>query len=129
MLFKKSTDKGERIPKEFEPYFTGKDVFLSTLTDDKKGLVNRVTNVTFGKGIRNIWHSHEGGQILVVTSGKGYYQEFGKEKILIELGDVITIAKDVIHWHGATEDSEMSHIYITGDPKSSPVVWRKDLEK
>ena len=32
----------------------------------------------FRPGRRNSWHSHEGGQLLLCTSGRGYYQETGK---------------------------------------------------
>lgn len=37
-----------------------------------------VAGVTFAPGCRNSWHSHEGGQLLLCTSGRGYYQETGK---------------------------------------------------
>lgn len=36
-----------------------------------------VNNVTLEPDARNNWHNHPGGQILLVTSGKGYYQEEG----------------------------------------------------
>lgn len=121
--------QGEKMPEIYASYFTGTDVKLATLTDPNKELSNSASNVVFGKGIRNIWHKHEGGQILIVISGKGYYQELNKEKQLITEGDVITIGKNVIHWHGATEDSEMEHIAITGDPHTSTVEWLPELEE
>ena len=37
-----------------------------------------VGNVTFSPGCRNSWHKHAGGQILLVTGGRGYYQEWGQ---------------------------------------------------
>ena len=40
-----------------------------------------VGNVTFEPGCRNHWHIHHadtgGGQILLCTGGRGYYQEWG----------------------------------------------------
>lgn len=36
-----------------------------------------VGNVTFAPGVRNGWHAHPGGQILLCTSGRGLYQEKG----------------------------------------------------
>ncbi len=121
--------KGELIPENLKQFFVGEEIYLQTLTNIEKGLVNSVANVTFAAGTRNIWHSHPGGQILLITDGEGYYQEQGKEKQLIKPGDVITIGKDVAHWHGATETSSMSHIYIQGDPTAEPVVWLPELEK
>lgn len=122
-------DKGNKVPEIYAPYFTGEDVNLSVLTDESKGLKNKVSNVTFGKGIRNIWHSHPGGQILIIVEGEGYYQEQGKERQLVKEGDVITIGKNIIHWHGATEDSTMSHLVVSGDHTSETVEWMPELEK
>ena len=45
--------------------------------------LNSTPNVTFEPGCRNNWHVHHGdkggGQIFACTSGRGYYQEWGKE--------------------------------------------------
>ncbi len=129
MDFKTLFEKGELIPNEFKRGFKGEEVYLKFLTDESKELGNKVANVTFGKGVRNIWHKHEGGQILIVTDGEGYYQEQGKDKQLIKAGDVITIGKNVVHWHGATEESKMAHLAINGDSVSEAVVWLPELEE
>lgn len=43
-----------------------------------------VSNVTFEPGCRNNWHVHrasrDGGQILLVTAGRGYHQEWGRSR-------------------------------------------------
>lgn len=72
-----------------------------------------VYNVTFDPGVRNSWHSHAVGQILLCTDGIGYYQEKGGEARRLGPGDVVNIPADVEHWHGATPDSRFSHIGIT----------------
>ncbi len=128
MKIKTTFKKGELIPENFRPVFVGEEVYLSFLTDESKELVNKVANVVFAPGTRNIWHSHPGGQILIVTDGEGYYQEKDKEKQLIKVGDVITIGKDVIHWHGATEESSMAHLVVEGDPNAETVKWLPELE-
>ena len=68
--------------------------------------------VFFGKSgggpdyCRNNWHiHHKGGQILLVTGGRGYYQEWGKEAQELKAGDVVNIPPEVKHWHGAAPDS------------------------
>ena len=44
-----------------------------------------IGNVTFEPGCRNNWHIHKadkgGGQILLCTNGRGWYQEWGKEEV------------------------------------------------
>jgi quercetin dioxygenase-like cupin family protein len=68
--------------------------------------------INFGKGIRNKFHIHGSDQILIVTSGKGIVAT-ENEKREVSTGDIILFPAGEKHWHGATEDSEFSHIYIT----------------
>ena len=75
-----------------------------------------ISNVTFEPGCRNNWHIHHadtgGGQILLVTAGRGYYQEWGAEPVELHPGDVVNVPAGVKHWHGATSDSWFTHIAI-----------------
>jgi quercetin dioxygenase-like cupin family protein/alkylhydroperoxidase/carboxymuconolactone decarboxylase family protein YurZ len=73
-----------------------------------------VGDVVFEPGCRNNWHSHSAGQILLVTEGRGFYQERGKPAQRLTKGDVVVIPSGVQHWHGATRDSRFVHIGITG---------------
>ena len=42
---------------------------------------------------RNNWHiHHNGGQILLCTAGRGYYQEWGKSAQELNPGDVVNMA-------------------------------------
>jgi quercetin dioxygenase-like cupin family protein len=50
-----------------------------------------VGDVTFEPGARNNWHSHSAGQLLVVTAGRGYYQEKGQPARLLRVGDAVSI--------------------------------------
>ena len=76
-----------------------------------------ISNVTFEPACRNNWHSHTGGQILIVVGGEGWYQERDKEARLLKVGDVVEIAPNVEHWHGATATSWFSHLAIECNPK------------
>ena len=93
----------------FAQYFIGKS-YLLPLT------MNPIPtfNVTFEPGCRNNWHIHHadkgGGQLLICVSGRGWYQEEGKEAIKLVPGTVINIPANVKHWHGAAKDSWMQHI-------------------
>ncbi len=92
------------------PLFTGSDVTRQVLLPDSKEYNINVVN--FGKGIRNKFHAHDSEQILIITSGMGIIATETEEKV-ITVGDVVIIPAGEKHWHGATKDSEFSHIYVS----------------
>jgi quercetin dioxygenase-like cupin family protein len=92
------------------PIFTGPDVTRQLLVPDSKELSVNVVN--FGKGVRNKLHSHDSEQVLIITAGKGIVATETEERVVTE-GDVVLIAPGEKHWHGATPDSEFSHIYVS----------------
>ena len=97
--------------KSFEsPLFTGPGVSRQTLLPDSREF--NVNIVNFGKGVRNKFHAHDGEQVLIVTSGQGYIAT-ETEKIAITVGDVVLIPAGEKHWHGAAEESEFSHIFVS----------------
>ncbi|MBR1425810.1 carboxymuconolactone decarboxylase family protein [bacterium] len=103
----------------FAKYFIGQS-YLNILTKDQV----LVANVTFEPRCRNNWHIHNGGgQILLVTDGRGYYQEWGKPARELHRGDVVNIAPGVKHWHGAASDSWFSHIAIEVPSESGSTDW------
>ena len=80
--------------------------------------------VSFEKGAKPAWHTHPNGQTLIVISGKGYVQQKGEEKLLMEEGSVVTIPPDTLHWHGATDESPMAHVAISTPEAGSTVSWQ-----
>ena len=72
-----------------------------------------VNQINFAKGVRNKFHIHTNEQVLIVTSGKGVCAT-EKEEVTVFPGDVILFPAGEKHWHGATPDSDFSHIFITG---------------
>lgn len=86
-----------------------------------------IGNVTFEPGVRNRWHSHPGGQILLCTKGIGYFQEKGKAIQLLNEGDVVEIAADIVHWHGASPESEFTHLAISTKVSLGDAVWFKHV--
>lgn len=95
----------------FAKFFVGQS-YLAPLSTSQVGIFN----VTFEPGCRNNWHIHHaksgGGQILICISGRGYYQEWGKEAQELHPGDVVNIPVGVKHWHGAACDSWFSHLAL-----------------
>ena len=97
-------EKNEALGK----YFVGQS-YLNMLSTQQVA----IGNVTFEPGCRNNWHiHHKGGQILLCTAGRGYYQEWGKPAQELHPGDVVNISPEVKHWHGAKADSWFSHIAV-----------------
>ena len=89
-------------------YFTGTS-YLKMLSTERVP----IANVTFEPGCRNFWHiHHKGGQILLVTAGRGWYQESGQPARELHAGDVVNIAPETKHWHGAAKDSWFSHVGV-----------------
>ena len=103
-------------------YFTG-TAWVKILVPADDTFNTSIGNVVFEPGCRNNWHTHGGGQILIVTDGTGYYQEKGKPIQLIRKGDVIKIPPGVEHWHGATQDSELTHLAINTNTQKGIVEW------
>lgn len=114
--------KGERVGND---NFTG-NVWLQMLLTNDSDFNTSIGQVSFEAGARTKWHKHPSGQILLVTAGVGYHQEQGKEIVEIRKGDVIRCLPDVIHWHGGSKESGMSHIAISPNLEKGSVVW---LEK
>lgn len=86
-----------------------------------------IGNVTFEPGCRNNWHIHHsdkgGGQLLLVTAGRGYYQEWGKSAQEIKTGDVIHIPANTKHWHGAAPTSAMQHLSLEVPGENTSNEW------
>ena len=83
-----------------------------------------IHNVTFEPGCRNNWHiHHKGGQILFVTDGRGWYREWGKPARALKPGDVVYIAPEVKHWHGAAKDSWFAHIALELPADGKSTEW------
>lgn len=106
----------------YAEYFTGRS-YLAPVSTSQVGIFN----VTFEPGCRNNWHIHHakngGGQILVCVAGQGYYQEEGKQAVLMNLGDCINIPAEVKHWHGAVKDSWFSHLAIEVPGEAASTQW------
>ena len=106
----------------YAQYFDGTS-YLSPLSTEQVGIFT----VTFEPACRNHWHIHHaengGGQILIVTAGRGYYQEWGKPARELKPGDVVNIPANVKHWHGAAKDSWFQHLAVEVSGEKSSNEW------
>ena len=103
-------------------YFTGRvridPVWPASVEIDASGGL-----VTFEPGARSAWHTHPQGQRLVVMSGVGLTQEWGKPVQVIRPGDVVWCPPGVKHWHGAAPTTAMTHIAIHEKLDGKAVDW------
>ena len=111
---------GENV--NFAQYFVGTS-YLNMLSLEQVV----IGNVTFEPACRNNWHIHYadngGGQILLVTAGRGWYQEWGKKARELHPGDVVNIPANVKHWHGAAADSAFQHLAIEVAGENCKTEW------
>lgn len=93
-------------------FFTGEPITAQPIATEEMGKTLDMALVNFGKGVRTKFHTHPtSDQVLIVTGGKGRVGTKDEEWI-VEEGDIVFFPAGEDHYHGATEDSEFSHIYI-----------------
>jgi len=103
----------------YAQYFTGTS-YLNMLSTERVV----IGNVTFEPGCRNFWHiHHRGGQILLVTEGRGWYQAWGQAARELRPGDVVNIPPETKHWHGAAKDSRFVHVAIEVPAEGAANEW------
>lgn len=106
----------------YAQYFIGQS-YLNMLSTEQVP----VGNVTFEPKCRNNWHIHHadknGGQMLIVTAGEGWYQEWGKPALKLKAGDVVNIPAGVKHWHGAAANSWFQHLALEVPGENCKTEW------
>ncbi len=111
----------------FAQYFIGQS-YLAPVSTEQVGIFN----VTFEPACRNNWHIHHadkgGGQILICVAGEGYYQEWGKDAVLMKPGDCVNIPVGVKHWHGAVKDSWFSHLAVEVPGENTTNEWLEPVD-
>ena len=95
------------------------------LVDPDSVYTTAVGNVYFEPGARSHWHSHPGGQILVITDGVGYHQIKGQQKQTLHKGDVVKCPPNTLHWHGASADTGMQQLYMVPNTEKGIVDWKQ----
>jgi 4-carboxymuconolactone decarboxylase len=107
-------------------WFTGR-VRIEPLFAATEEITASAAYVTFAPGARSAWHTHPAGQRLVVTSGLGLTQEWGKAVQVMRPGDVVFCRTGVKHWHGAAPTHAMTHLAVTGSRNGEVVTWMEKV--
>ena len=96
-------------------FFTG-DVWIDSIISPQGSSQVSVAAVHFTPGARTAWHSHQGGQNLYVTEGRGLVQSRGQAVVELNPGHVHFTPDGEDHWHGVAPDHFMTHLSITEGP-------------
>lgn len=119
-ITRQSSQKAERGP---ATRFTG-DVQVVSRARAGAPAHFRTGTVRFAPKARTAWHSHEMGQMLIVTEGRGRVQAEGGAVEEVGPGDIVWTPAGVRHWHGATTTQAMTHIAIS---EGDGVDWREPV--
>ena len=106
--------------------FTGR-ARVDPLFSPNENIHASLAYVTFDPGARTAWHTHPAGQRLVVTAGVGLTQEWGKAVQVIRPGDAVWCPPGVKHWHGATPNTAMTHLAMSGYLDGKSVTWMEKV--
>ena len=114
-------DEGNRAP---NTHYIG-DAYLNRVIESDRELPYNITKATFKANSTLDWHYHASTQVLIVVEGEGYYQERGKDPILMKTGDVIKCPRQTEHWHSSSKDSDVTYLALYGG--TTPTSWTEVL--
>ena len=101
------------------------EAWLNSLLQADSSFDYNITKATFRANSTLDWHKHGSVQVLIIVEGEAYYQERGKEAVILKKGDVIKCGKDTEHWHSSTKENSVTYLAIYGG--TQPTVWTEKL--
>lgn len=97
------------------------EAWLNAIIHDDTELGYNMTKATFKANSTLDWHKHSSAQVLIIVNGEAYYQEKGKEPVILKEGDIIKCEKDTEHWHSSTKFSDVTYLALYGG--GQPTTW------
>ena len=101
------------------------EAWLNAIIHDDGELGYNITKATFRANSTLDWHKHSSPQVLLIVDGEAYYQERGKEPVILKEGDVIKCEKNTEHWHSSTKYKDVTYLAFYGGEQ--PTVWTEVL--
>ena len=106
------------------------EAWLNPLIRSDESLSYNLTKATFKANSTLNWHKHTDQQVLIIVSGKGYYQEKGKHPIVIKEGDVLTCSANTEHWHASSKEQDVTYLAIyKGETEWTEVLTQEAYDK
>lgn len=97
------------------------EAWLNAIIRNDDELGYNITKAMFKANSTLDWHKHSSPQVLIYVEGEGYYQERGKDAVILKAGDVVKCEPGVEHWHSSTKDSDVTYLALYGG--SEPTTW------
>lgn len=97
-------------PSETGGNFSGGAVWRDQLMAKSEGVT--LGQVFFSPCARTHWHTHEGGQVLVMVAGEGFVGD-ADGPVRVRAGEMVWTPGGVRHWHGAAEGNFLIHTTIS----------------
>ena len=97
------------------------EAWLNALIHDDAELGYNITKATFKANSTLDWHKHSTPQVLIIVDGEAYYQERGKEAVVLKEGDIIKCERDLEHWHASTKGRDVTYLALYGG--GQPTIW------
>ena len=88
------------------------EAWLNPLIRSDESIPYNITKATFKANSTLNWHKHTDRQVLIVVSGKGYYQEKGKQPIVFKEGDILKCTANTEHWHSSSKHQEVTYLAV-----------------
>lgn len=101
------------------------EAWLNAIIHDDTELGYNITKATFKANSTLDWHKHSSAQVLIIVDGEAYYQERGKEPLILKEGDVIKCEKNIEHWHSSTKFSDVTYLALYSGEQ--PTTWTEVL--
>ncbi|QOI96894.1 MAG: cupin domain-containing protein [Flammeovirgaceae bacterium] len=101
------------------------EAWLNAIIHNDPDLGYNITKATFRANSTLDWHKHSSVQVLIIVDGEAYYQERGKEPVILKKGDVIKCDKDIEHWHSSTKYNDVTYLAFYGGDQ--PTIWTEVL--
>ncbi|WP_036385805.1 cupin domain-containing protein [Muricauda sp. MAR_2010_75] len=101
------------------------EAWLNGIIHDDTELGYNISKATFKANSTLDWHKHSSPQVLIYVDGAGYYQERGKDPVILKAGDVVKCEKNVEHWHSSTKESDVTYLALYGG--ETPTTWTEVL--
>ncbi len=114
-------DEGVKAP---NTHYIG-EAWLNGLLRADENLNCNITKATFRANSTLDWHKHTSPQVIIIVKGEGYYQEKGKEPLILKVGDVLKCDQDIEHWHSSTKENDVTYLAIY----SGETIWTEVLSQ
>ena len=101
------------------------EAWLNAIIHNDAEVGYNITKATFRANSTLDWHKHTSVQVLIIVDGNAYYQERGKDPVVLNVGDVIRCPKDTEHWHSSSKESDVTYLALYGGDQ--PTVWTEVL--